>query len=164
MPKTTSETSSFKPFPLLCSRGAVSLLLSAAMLVAMSPAIALADDQDVVDYRQHVMKTIGEQTAALDEILQHRIPPDNFVTHVEVLAIAASTAKKAFEPKVLGGQSKPDVWAHWADFSKRLDDLAAATAELAKSARDGGLAATAPKIPSALTCKSCHDTYQQPKE
>jgi cytochrome c556 len=129
-----------------------------------SPAMVRADDQDVIDYRQHIMKTMGEQAAAMGQILQQKAPPDNFTLHVQVLAITAATAKSAFEEKVLGGEAKPEIWAKWADFSKRLDDLAAATADLAKTAAGGGLAATAPKIQAALTCKACHDTYREEKK
>jgi cytochrome c556 len=133
-------------------------------LASILPAIARADDQDVIDYRQHIMKTMGEQTAAIGQILQQKVPPDNFATHLQILAVTAATTKSAFEPKVLGGEAKPDVWAKWADFSKRLDDLTAATADLAKTAMNGGLAATAPKIQGQLACKSCHDIYREEKK
>ena len=139
----------------------ISLVLTAALLL---PTAVRADDQDTIDYRQHIMKTMGEQAAAIGQILQQKAPPDNFAVHVQILAVTAATAKKAFEPKVLGGEAKPEVWAKWADFAKRLDDLTAATADLAKTAAAGGIAATAPKVQTALTCKSCHDTYREQKK
>jgi cytochrome c556 len=52
------------------------------------------------------------------------------------------------------------VWANWAEFSKRLDDLVAATAEMDKAAKAGGLAAAVVKMQS-LPCKGCHDNYRQ---
>jgi cytochrome c556 len=122
-----------------------------------------ADDQDVIDYREHIMKTMGEQAASISQILQQKAPADNFALHVQILAVAAATAKKAFEPKVPGGEAKPEVWTHWADFAKRLDDLTAATAELANTAK-AGVAAAAPKVQAAMTCKSCHDTYRVEKK
>jgi cytochrome c556 len=125
---------------------------------------ARADDQDTIDYRRHIMSSMGEQADAIGMILQHRAPADNFAVHVQTLAVIAATAKKAFEPKIPGGDAKPEVWAQWANFSKRLDDLVASTADLAKVAKDGGVAAAGPKVESALTCKSCHDTYRVPKK
>jgi cytochrome c556 len=125
---------------------------------------ARADDQDTIDYRRHVMSSMGEQADAIGMILQHRAPVDNFAVHVQTLAVIAATAKKAFEPKVAGGDAKPEVWAQWANFSKRLDDLVASTADLAKVAKDGGITAAGPKVESALTCKSCHDSYRVPKK
>jgi cytochrome c556 len=126
-------------------------------------AIAHADDQDVIDYRRHVMHTMGEQVAILDMILQQRAPATNLATHAQILAITASTAQKAFEPKVDGGEAKPEVWSQWPDFSKRLDELVAATDALAKSAKTGNVGATAPKLKD-LACKGCHETYRKPKK
>jgi cytochrome c556 len=134
------------------------------IVVALAPLAVCADDEDVIDYRQHIMKTMEEQAAAIDMILQKTAPADNLATHVRILAVAASTAKKAFEPRVLGGEAKPEVWAQWSDFAKRLDALSAATDSLAKTAKEGGVAATASKIQAALTCQSCHDVYRVEKK
>jgi cytochrome c556 len=123
-----------------------------------------ADDQDVIDYREHIMKTMGEQAAAISQILEKKIPADNFAVHLQILAVTAATAKKVFEPKVVGGEAKADVWAHWTDFAKRLDELTAATAALAATAQNSDPAAAAPKIQAALTCKSCHDLYREEKK
>jgi cytochrome c556 len=129
------------------------------LIAAAAASAAHADDQDVIDYREHIMKTMGEQAAAIGQILQQKAPAENFATHAQILAITAATAKKAFEPKVPGGEAKPDVWAQWPDFVKRLDELTAATADLARIAKTGGMAAAAPKV-QTLPCKSCHDTYR----
>ena len=124
--------------------------------------LAIADDQDAIDYRKHVMSTIGEQLGAIDLIVAKRAPPDAFAIHVKTIAIAAGQAKLAFEPKVAGGNSKPEVWANWADFAKRLDAMVAAANELAKSAQDGNAAAVGPKIRTALDCQGCHQIYMTP--
>jgi cytochrome c556 len=121
-----------------------------------------ADDQDVIDYRTHVMKTLGEQMDAVGMILENKAPPDNFATHLKVLAVTATQAKKAFEPKVAGGNAKPEVWSNWADFSKRLDELVATTGELASAASHQSVAAVGEKLRSTLKCKSCHETYRKP--
>ena len=132
-------------------------------VAATLPAYA-ADPTDVIDYRKHVMKTLGEQAAAMAMTLQGKAPAENFTLHVQALASAASTALVAFEPKVPGGESKPEVWAKWDDFSKRMKELAANTADLAKTAQAGGAAAAGPKLQAALTCKGCHDIYREPKK
>jgi cytochrome c556 len=124
-------------------------------------ATVLADDQDVIDYRKHIMKTVGEQLAAVRMILDKKAPPDAIATDMKVIAIAAIQAKSAFEPKVIGGNSKPEVWSNWTDFAKRLDALTATTASLAKAAQDGGPAAVGPKL-DMLDCKGCHDVYMVP--
>ena len=123
-----------------------------------------ADDQDVIDYRQHIMKTMGEQMGAISMILQNKAPPDNFAVHLKVLAITATQAKSAFEPKVPGGDAKPGVWTDWQDFSHRLDELVSATAELATAAQHESVSQVGAKMQSALKCKGCHDTYRVPKK
>src|ERR1700733_4595292 len=72
---------------------------------------ARADDKDVIDYREHVMNTLNEQSAALGQILSLSVPDDSFAAPLEAIALAASAALKSFEPKVPGGEAKPEVWA-----------------------------------------------------
>jgi cytochrome c556 len=131
-----------------------------ALAAAVLPGTALADDQDVIDYRQHAMKTLGEEVAVLAMMAQNKVPGDSFAVHAQILANAAATVKSAFTPKVAGGKAKAEVWANWGDFAKRLDALAASTADLARTAQQGGIASAAPKMQAALTCKSCHDIYR----
>src|SRR5580698_5327922 len=82
---------------------------------------AQADDKDVIDYREHIMKTLQEQTAEIGMIVSTQIPADNLTAHCEAIALTAKTALKSFEPKVLGGEAKPEVWAKYADFSARMN-------------------------------------------
>lgn len=134
-----------------------------AFVGTLLPISAFADDQDVRDYRVHVMKAMGEQVAALNQITKGKAPAGDVVTQAEVLSVTAGMAKIAFTPKVLGGESKPEVWDKWDDFSKRLDEMVAAAADLAKTAKQGGVAAVTPKL-SGLSCKGCHDEYRVPKK
>jgi len=127
------------------------------------PVSAFADDQDVKDYRSHIMKTLGEQVGALSQIAKGKAPAGDVVAQAEVLSITAGLAKIAFTPKVPGGESKPEVWDKWDDFSKRLDQMSAAAADLAKTAKQGGVAAVAPKL-GDLGCKGCHDDYRVAKK
>jgi cytochrome c556 len=133
----------------------------AAMTVA--PMVAHADDKDVIDYRQHIMKALDAQTAAIGMIVSTQIPEDNLVQHAEAIAMIAKTAKKSFEAKVVGGEAKPEIWANWADFSKRMDDFVAKTDKMAKDAKTGGVPVVMEQMVDALTCKGCHDVYRQKK-
>ena len=141
-----------------------------AMAVMLLPAAVQADDsknsknQDIIDYREHIMKTLNEQSAALGQILSTTVPGDNTSQHLEALALAASIALKSFEPKVPGGEAKPDVWANWPDFSKRMTEFAQKTAEMAKISREKGNDAALQNVVDALSCKGCHDTYRAEKK
>jgi cytochrome c556 len=140
----------------------------AASLLALSllPAGSLADDQDVIDYRKHIMDTLQAQVAALGMIMSGAIPDDNVIAHIDIVAATAATALKSFEPKVEGGDAKPEVWAQWDDFSARMNDFAAKTAAMAKTAHEKGKDEALLLAMDALTCKQCHDTYRvkRPKD
>ena len=138
----------------------LTLLALGALLLSALP--IRADDQDVIDYRTHVMKTLGEQMGAIGMILENKAPPDNLGLHLKVVAVTATQAKKAFEPKVLGGNAKPEVWSNWPDFSKRLDELVTATADLAAAAPHESVASIGAKLGPSLKCKGCHDNYRKP--
>ena len=136
----------------------------AAMAVS-APMVAKADDKDVIDYRQHIMKTLGEQAQSLAMVLQGKAPAENVAIHAQLLAVTAATVEKAFVAKVPGGEAKADVWAKWDDFSKKAKETAAAAADLAKVAQSGGVEAAKAKMAApGLGCKGCHDTYREQKK
>lgn len=136
----------------------------AAALAAAVPATAWADDKDVIEYRQHIMKTLQEQTAIIGEIVSSAVPADNLPLHAEAIALAAQISLKSFEAKVPGGEAKPEVWTKWADFSKRMNDFAAATRLFSDTAKKGATLADMTSIlTQALPCKECHDAYRAEK-
>ncbi len=140
------------------------LAVAAAMQASMLSTVALADDKDVIDYRQHIMHTLDEQAVALGQVLSAAAPPDNFVAHLEAIALAASTSLKSFEAKVPGGESTPAVWEKWADFSERMNAFAAKTAKVAKVAKERGQDAVMGDLVDALSCKPCHEIYREEKK
>lgn len=109
------------------------------------------------------MKSMGEEVAALNQSVAGKAAAADVAVHAEVLRITAGLAQVAFTEKVPGGQSKPEVWIKWDDFSRRLDEMVAATTDLAKTAKQGGAAAVTPKL-NALGCKGCHDEYMVQKK
>jgi cytochrome c556 len=138
-------------------------LAAIAIVGTLLPISGHADDQDVRDYRSHIMKTLGEQFAALNQIAKGKAPAADVAVQAEVLSITAGVAKGAFTPKVTGGEAKPEVWEKWDDFSKRMDEMVAAAQDVAKAAKQGGVAAVTPKL-SSLSCKGCHDVYRVQKK
>ena len=145
-------------------RRALYTLGAIGIAVAGICSTAQADDKDVIDYRQHVMNTLNEQSAALGQILSTAIPDDNVIQHLDALALTASTAPKAFEPKVAGGEAKAAVWTKHDDFMKRMNEFAQKMAATAKVAHEQGKEAALGNILDALTCKQCHDDYREEKK
>ncbi|MBL8643498.1 MAG: cytochrome c [Rhodospirillaceae bacterium] len=130
----------------------------AALLAA--PAAA-ADNKDIIDYRINIMKTLGEQAAAIGKISQGKVDnADNLALHAETIAINVAAAKKAFEAKVVGGTATQAVWDNWGDFITRFTALETAAKDVAAAAKAGGMDAAKPKMLGLFTCKSCHDVYR----
>ncbi|MCA0201120.1 MAG: cytochrome c [Proteobacteria bacterium] len=130
-----------------------------AVLGGAANALA-AEDKDLIDYRQHIMKSLDAQVAILGMILSGAAPEDNLVSHLDTIALIAQGTLQSFEAKAPGGESSPEVWAKWPDFSQRMNAFAAATAKVAKMAREQGKDAIMGEVAGALSCKSCHDVYR----
>lgn len=139
------------------------LAFAAVMTASALPIAALADDKDVIDYRQHIMKSLDAQTAAIGMTVSTQVPDTNLVAHTEAIALIAKTALKSFEAKVPGGESKPEVWAKWDDFAKRMNEFAQKSEAMAKAAKTGGTPVVMEMMVDALTCKGCHDVYREKK-
>ena len=137
------------------------LAVAAAMTVL--PMTARADDKDTIDYRQNIMKALDAHTAALGMMVSTQIEPSNIQKHVDAIALNAKAALKSFEAKVPGGDTKPEVWDKWDDFSKRMNEFAANADAMAKAAKTGGVPVIMDQMVTALTCKGCHDVYRVKK-
>ncbi|MHB1206556.1 MAG: c-type cytochrome [Rhodospirillaceae bacterium] len=134
--------------------------LMAAVLV--TPSVVRADDKDVIDYRQHIMKTLQEQTAIIGQLVSGAAPEENLKYHAEAISLAAKIALKSFEAKVPGGESKPEVWSKWDDFSKRMKAFSTAADKLADSTQKGAsMAEVTAMLVEVLPCKECHDVYRE---
>lgn len=133
--------------------------LIAAAVVLTAP-LAQADDEDVKEYRSHIMKSLNAQAAILGQIVSYAVPPDNLPAHLDTIALLASTALESFEPKVQGGQAKPEVWAQWADFSRRMREFADKTAAAAKLADTASPEEALSNMLDVMDCKSCHEVYR----
>jgi cytochrome c556 len=140
----------------------LAILICSGALVSGSLLAADSDNKDVIDYRQDVMKTMEEQSSILGEMASGVIPSDNMNTDMQILALSASTALKAFTPKVPGGKSKPEIWTNWDDFSKKMNDFAQKASDGAKAAQSQGSdAAMTALVDIANGCKGCHDQYRE---
>lgn len=139
------------------------ILAALLFTLPLLPIASTADDQDVIDYRRHIMETLKAQTAALGMIMSGAIPDDNVVAHIDIIAETAAIALKSFEPKVEGGDAKAEVWAKWDDFSARMNEFAAKTAAMSKTAHEKGKDEALLQAMDVLTCKQCHDVYRVKK-
>ncbi len=140
--------------------GIVSAAL-AAMVFSLGLTSAQAEDKDVIDYRQNLMKSLGAHAGALGAIAQNKVPyADNLAFHADAIAAAAEAAPLAFKQELVGGTAAAAVWEDWDDFEGRFIALAAAAKEVAAAARSGGMAEAGPKMGGMFICKACHDNFR----
>lgn len=141
-------------------RGSLALITMVAVFALQSE--ANDDDQDTIDYRQHIMKAMDAQTAALGLILTEMVSDDNFVSHLDVIAINAQMALSNFEKPVEGGEALPKVWEDWDDFATKTNTFSDEITITAQIARENGREAAMGKMMDALSyCKECHDVYRE---
>jgi cytochrome c556 len=132
----------------------------AAVLLSAAPAVVRADNDEVVDYRRHIMRTLGEHAQALALTVEGKAPAENFNLHVKALALTSAQALKAFAPRAEGGNARPEVWQNWTDFAARMNELVTKLASLDKRAQTGGMATAVPELKGALTCEGCHEVFR----
>ena len=141
----------------------VSTIVAAVITCTLFTA-AQASDDDVREYREHIMKAMNAQAAVLGQIVSTAVPPDNLQAHLDAIALLASTALAAFEPKVQGGEAKPEVWSQWPDFSKRMREFADKTAAAAKLGHTASPEEALANMLDVMDCKGCHEVYRNEKK
>jgi cytochrome c556 len=142
-------------------RPILKVVLGTCLIVLCSGAgRARADDNDTIDYRQHIMKTMDEQMAAIEMIRLKQVDSANLPVHLKVLALSMSTALTAFEPAAPGGRANPDIWRNWKDFRARAQALAGRAGELAQLTDGAAITAALEEKPLSQECSGCHDIYR----
>jgi cytochrome c556 len=147
----------------LSARKAVGALLLPLFLTGLQQA-AHAEDQDTIDYREAIMKQLDAEAAAIGMIVSGQVPADSLGPQAKALAYSAKSALKAFEPKVPGGEAKPEVWTKWDDFSKRMQTFAQKAEEMAKVSESGNIQRVTEMVTDAMPCKACHEVYRNKKK
>lgn len=151
---------------------ALSVMLAPVIaFVAMAPARATAEgaiskqeSDGIIFERQNIMLQLEKDAELLGEIAAGIKPADKLGEVTKSIAESAAASKAAFEPHVPGGRSKPEVWANWADYSKRLDAFDINARKLAELGAKGDLTGVTNMLGGALPCKECHDVYRGPKK
>ncbi len=128
------------------------------------PGAVRADDQDIITFRELIMKEMDAEAAAIGMMLAGQIPPDSLTLQCKAVAASAKSALEAFKPKVPGGEAKPEVWSKWDDFAKHMKAFEAAADDMAKASEGNNVNAVAERVIAALPCKDCHDSYRNKKD
>tara|TARA_B110000438_G_scaffold297209_2_gene343230 strand:+ start:3321 stop:3761 length:441 start_codon:yes stop_codon:yes gene_type:complete len=141
--------------------GIISVAIAAILLSLGFSSVQAAEDKDVINYRQNLMKSLGAHAGALGAIAQNKVPYGaNLALHADAIGAAADAALLAFKQDLPGGTSAANIWTDWDDFEGRFMALSAAAKDVAAAARSGGMAEAGPKMGGLFICKACHDKFR----
>ena len=139
----------------------------AGLAVAQAPAMAEAPFKDAdaaVEYRQGVLKQMGDHSKDLAEVVRGRKPYDPGQVKADVAEFKALAEKpwQAFHPGTEGGNARPEVWQEPQKFADAAKLLQTRMAELEAAADTGELARVREAFGhTANSCKACHDSFRQ---
>ena len=142
------------------------VLTVAAALGLSSQALAVDEPENVIKYRQAVMKAIGGHMASIAGVVKGEV---SYTDHVAIHANGINALSKAvtavFPKGTDNGSYKtaalPKIWEDWAGFEKAAQALDTASANLASVAAGGDKQ----KIATAFgdlgkACGGCHKPYR----
>jgi cytochrome c556 len=130
--------------------------------------VARANEENVTEYRQHLMVAIGGHMAAVASIVKGRLSlPEHIAQHAELIGHTAKLVPSAFEDRVVDGptDAKPEIWVQMDQFTALNSEMAEASLALAEAARTGDARSVALAMRDlGKTCGSCHQRFRKPKE
>jgi cytochrome c556 len=148
------------------------MLFAAAGLLLGAGVIAHAAESspadEIVKYRQAVMKSQGAHLAAAAAIIQGKVPfKDQLAAHVNSLEATTLDIDKIFPKESDVGDTKAlkEVWSNNDEFLKRAKDAQEKSAALAKTVAAGDTANYGPSLKGLLdACKACHKDFRKKEE
>lgn len=141
-------------------------LLTLGILALLgATAHAESDPEDIIKYRQNVMKANGAYAAAASAIIQGKVGyKKDLADHAKALAAINRDVAALFPKGSDFGDTKAldGVWSKRTDFEKRAKDAQAKSAAFAKTVAAGDTKNYGPKLKElADSCKACHKDYRK---
>lgn len=142
------------------------LLATSSVLAMLAPlALSAAEPEDIIKYRQNVMKAIGGHTAAAGAIVQGKVDYKSSLTeHARALQALTRDIPALFPKDSDFGdtKAKDEVWSKRADFDKAAKDTAAKIGAFAKATQGGNAQAIAASFKDVgESCKACHKDFRK---
>ncbi len=152
---------------------AVVLTLGALTALVAAPAAtrAASSPENVVKYRQLVMKAIGAHMGGIGAVLKGEVDygPKHIEEHAEAINGMAQILVDAFRENVgtSGGETdaKQEIWSDWDNFVAKAKDLEEASGNLGDLAEGGADMAAIGAGVKALggACGACHTPFRVKK-
>ena len=144
---------------------AIALTLTTALIGVAAGVRAESDPEDIIKYRQNVMKSNGGNLAAAGAIIQKKVPfNDRLGDHARAVAAGSKNIAALFPDGSDFGMDTNALEAVWKDrakFEKLAKDSEKKAAAFAKavSAKDAQLAMRFKEL--ADSCKACHKDFRK---
>jgi len=135
--------------------------------LASGAAATAAEPEDIIKYRQSVMKSVGGHMGALTQIVRGKVEyPDDAQYHAQSIARSMKTAQSLFPADSDFGETRAldAIWSKPDDFKKVAERAALAADELAQaySNRTADIAEKFKALGEA--CKACHKDFREEEE
>ena len=142
----------------------------AAVAAGIGGASAADESENVIKYRQNVMRSIGGHTGAIAAVVKGEVTFGSHVsTHAEAIAATSQLIVDMFPEGTLTGaetRAKPEIWQDWDDFRARANDLQTAAGNLVQVVNGGGDAAAVGAAFGEVgkACGGCHRPFRTRQE
>lgn len=141
----------------------------AALLVFPVVTSAESDPEDIIKYRQNVMKANGANMAAMASILQGKTPEyrDRLGDHARGVQAGTKNIPALFPQGSDFGDTEAleSVWKDTAGFKKHSDDTSKKADALAKAVAGGDTKAIQARFRELSdSCKACHKDFRKEQE
>jgi cytochrome c556 len=147
-----------------------SKILLTLMLLAVSSTTMQAwaedDSEEVIKYREKVMKSLAAHNGAISSIIKGKVSYKNHLEmHAQAIADATGTIIALFPEGSDFGETraKPEVWSKRAEFEKAAKNSEQAAANFLKAvqSKEKDLGPYYKKL--GESCKECHKQFREKK-
>lgn len=142
------------------------LLIMGSVLTMLVPMLLhAAEPEDIIKYRQNMMKAIGAHAAAAGAIVQGKVDYKNQLgEHARALQALTGDIPALFPKDSDFGdtKAKDEVWSKRAEFENRAKHLKAKVAAFAKAVQGGNQPAIVASFKEmGEGCKACHKDFRK---
>ena len=141
------------------------LAMGSLMMMAFPLVLQAAEPEDVIKYRQSVMKAVGGHTGAAGAIVQGKVDyKSDLAEHAHALQVLTRDIPGLFPKDSDFGETraKDGVWKDRTNFEKHAKDAKAKADAFAKVAKGGDQKAIGASFKElGESCKACHKEFRK---
>jgi cytochrome c556 len=145
------------------------LIAAVALMMVVGPSSAQPEAEDIIKYRNAVMKAYAGHMGASARIVRGKVDiyKNQLGMHASSMDAIAKTIGDLFPPDSDFGETraKPEVWEKADEYAKAVKSNQDAAANFSKAAAGGDMAAIGESFKALSdTCKSCHEKFRTEDE